>query len=178
LIYVINDLLDLTKAEEGQELFRDDVFDFSACIREATDPFQGDAKRKGIEYRVLQHPGLPQFVHGDQRRVRQAIANITANAMQHTTDGSVCVELSVAEQINRCVIIEIVVEDTGCGMSNKKLDALFRDLEQVSTDTERDFFNEEHDKKEMTGGSEKRTLGLGLAVRDLPSSLYLDKACP
>lgn len=167
LIYVINDLLDLTKTEEGQDLIKDEVFDLSATIREATDNFKGDAKRKGIEYHVIENGGIPQYVQGDQRRVRQAVSNITANAMQHTTTGWVRVELWLAEQEGRRVAIDIVVEDTGCGMSNQKLDALFRDLEQVSTDESSDVFSpqEENDNQNSSGnGPQSRTLGLGLAI--------------
>jgi signal transduction histidine kinase len=133
LIYVINDLLDLTRAE-GQDLVRNEIFDLPATIRVATDMFKGDAERRGIEYEVLEHPGIPQFVHGDQRRVRQAVANITANAMQHTSSGWVRVELRPADQQGRQVTVDVIVRDTGCGMSNQKLDALFRGLEQVSAD--------------------------------------------
>jgi light-regulated signal transduction histidine kinase (bacteriophytochrome) len=46
LIYVINDLLDLTKTEEGQELIKDEIFDLCETVREATEVFRGDAKRK------------------------------------------------------------------------------------------------------------------------------------
>lgn len=88
---MINDLLDLTKTEEGQELVKDEVFDLPLTIREATDPFTKDAKRKGVEYEIIEHPGLPQFVHGDQRRVRQAVSNITANAVENTSTGFVSV---------------------------------------------------------------------------------------
>lgn len=165
LIYVINDLLDLTKTEEGQELIKDEIFDFPATIREATDIFRGDAKRKGIQYEVIEHPGIPQLVHGDQRRVRQAVANITANAMQHTTSGSVTVELWLAEREGRRVAIDIVVEDTGTGMSNHKLDALFRDLEQVSTaDNDGLFPTPDGAPRQLTENENSRVLGLGLAI--------------
>ncbi len=136
LIYVINDLLDLTKTEEGQDLVTDEIFDFPACIREETEPFKSDAKRKGIGYEVIEHPGLPQYVYCDQRRVRQAVANVTANAVQNTTEGFVRTELYVAEIMDKRVLVEISVEDTGKGMSNAQLDALFRDLEQVTTDVD------------------------------------------
>ncbi|KAK3384567.1 hypothetical protein B0T24DRAFT_517281 [Lasiosphaeria ovina] len=162
LIYVINDLLDLTKTEEGQELIKDEIFDFSACIREATEPFKNDARRKGIAYEVIERPGLPRFVCGDQRRVRQAVSNVTANAVQNTSQGSVRVELYVAEVQDGRAWVEIVVQDTGQGMSDTKLDALFRDLEQVST---------ELDGEPLLGGESPedrpkkgRVLGLGLAV--------------
>lgn len=156
LIYVINDLLDLTKTEEGQELIKDEILDLPACLKEATDPFKMDAKRKGIGYSVVEHPGLPHKVHGDHRRVRQAIANLTANAVEHTTQGSVQVECFVTEVINSRVKIEVVVQDTGRGMSNAKLDALFQELEQVSSD---EAFEDAVEK-----AGDDRALGLGLAV--------------
>ncbi|KAF5027627.1 hypothetical protein F66182_253 [Fusarium sp. NRRL 66182] len=159
LIYVINDLLDLTKTEEGQSLVKDEVFDLASCIREATGPFLNDAKRKGIQYSVIQHPGLPQFVHGDERRIRQAISNVTANAVAHTHSGHVKIEAFVSEVRDRQAVVDFVIEDSGIGMSASQLDTLFRDLEQVSTE-----------ESSMSGTQlnemphEMRTLGLGLAV--------------
>ncbi|KAK2030461.1 hsp90-like protein [Colletotrichum zoysiae] len=161
LIYVINDLLDLTKTEEGQNLIKDEVFDFGMCIREATDPFMNDAKRKGIEYQVIEHPGLPHHVCGDSRRLRQAISNVAANAVQNTSKGYVRVELYVSEVSDQRVRIEIVIEDTGKGMTPKQLDTLFRDLEQVSVEVDETTFMSPED---LDPGKDKRILGLGLAV--------------
>ncbi|KAK0103404.1 Light-sensor Protein kinase, variant 2 [Cadophora gregata] len=175
LIYVINDLLDLTNTEEGQALIKDEVFDLLATIREATDSFKGDAKRKGLVYEVVEHPGVPTFVLGDQRRVRQVIANVTANAVQHTKEGSVRVEVWLQEITETTATVEVIVQDTGIGMSNELLDSLFRDLEQVSTEGEEDQpFNPES----STQGKETKTLGLGLAmvartVRNMDGQLRL-----
>ena len=179
LIYVINDFLDLTKTEEGQDLIKHEIFDLPATIREATDSFKGDAKRKGLEYEIIEHPGLPQLVHGDQQKVRQAVANITANAMQHTTSGSVRVELWLQSIVDNRATVEIVIQDTGVGMSNEKLDALFRDLEQVTSDGDSMFGESEASKKRSTEKKEQqRTLGLGLAmvariVRNMDGQLRL-----
>ncbi|KAK3381636.1 hypothetical protein B0H63DRAFT_524336 [Podospora didyma] len=159
LIYVINDLLDLTKTEEGQELIKDEIFDFPACIREATKSFENDAKRKGITYEVVEHNGVPRLVYGDQRRVRQAVANITANAVKHTFDGTVRIELYVSQVRDQRVWVDIVVQDTGKGMSASQVDALFRDLEQVSTELDDSPWWSVEEKPERD-----RTLGLGLAV--------------
>jgi len=164
LIYVINDLLDLTKTEEGKDLIKDELFDLTACIREATEPFKNDARRKSIKYEVIEHEGLPKYVCGDQRRVRQAVANVMANAVQHTTEGFVRVELYVVEVQDRRVRIEIVVQDSGEGMSDTQLDALFRELEQVDTELDDELGpTEDHEttKKKKESG---KTLGLGLAV--------------
>ncbi|KAI9818847.1 MAG: Light-sensor Protein kinase [Pycnora praestabilis] len=166
LIYVINDLLDLTKTEEGHELVKDEVFDLPATIREATDAFRGDAKRKQIDFDLIENSGVPQLVIGDQRRVRQAVSNVTANAIQHTSLGGVKVELWLTGRVDGRAEVDIVIQDTGTGMSSQKLDALFRGLEQV--ESEGDEICEENfntNAKQLTTGKEdKHALGLGLAV--------------
>ena len=168
LIYVINDLLDLTKTEEGGELTKDEVFDVKATLLEATDMFTGDAKRKTIEYEILDLPGLPGQVIGDQRRVRQAISNITANAIQNTTQGSVKVEMYLASREEQKCEIEISVSDTGTGMNSKKLDQLFRELEQVQSEGETSLndamLTDAKALPELSKKEDDRVLGLGLAV--------------
>ena len=166
LIYVINDLLDLTKTEEGNDLIKGEVFDLPATVREAAEVFAGDAKRKHLAFQVMENPGVPQFVIGDQRRIRQAISNVTANAIQNTEKGSVTVDLRLVEGGDKHIEIDIEIQDTGVGMSTKKLDALFRELEQVQSESE-DILQEKlgpDSKLLTTGTSERRTLGLGLAV--------------
>ncbi|KAF2202807.1 hypothetical protein GQ43DRAFT_368279 [Delitschia confertaspora ATCC 74209] len=169
LIYVINDLLDLTKTEEGGPLIKGEEFDLGGTLHEATDMFRGDAKRKNITYEVIEHHGLPKKVIGDQRRVRQAISNITANAIQNTTEGGVKVEMYVAAFPSKeHAEVEVTITDTGVGMGSTKLDELFNALEQVQSTpgglleealapstpgTEEDHIKEK-----------KSSLGLGLAV--------------
>ena len=169
LIYVINDLLDLTKTEEGGDLTKDEIFDIRDVLREATDAFTGDARRKNISYDVTGSPDLPAQVIGDARRVRQAISNVTANAIQNTTEGGVSVEMRVASREDEHIEIEISVTDTGSGMDAKKLDALFRELEQVQTENESgitvdDIAESSTSLAQSDKVEEGRTLGLGLAV--------------
>ena len=166
LIYVINDLLDLTKTEEGHNLIKDEVFDLPATVKAATDSFTGDAKRKNIEYEVVEMPGVPQFVMGDQRRIRQAITNLTANAIQHTSSGAVRVETWLSNREGDRAEVDIVVQDTGVGMSSAKLDSLFRDLEQVQTESDEGLQEKLGSNPKAIKGDEQnqRMLGLGLAL--------------
>lgn len=167
LIYVINDLLDLTKTEEGGDLVKDEVFDLSATLFEATDMFKGDARRKNISYKVTNLAGLPQQVIGDQRRVRQAISNVTANAIQNTTEGGVTVEMYAVSHEGTHVDVEVSIADTGSGISAKKLDQLFRELEQVQTEQEIQLLESGSDinePPELSAKADGRVLGLGLAV--------------
>lgn len=165
LVYVINDLLDLTKAEGGQDLVKEEPFDLIQSLKEASDPFNGDAKRKNLQYDVSLSEDLPSKVIGDHRRVRQVVSNLITNAIQHTSEGSVSVDASVSATPPGKVEIEIVVEDTGKGMTPLKVDALFRELEEVSYEEDlpgpqhmvsQDPFTEQPNSEQM--------LGLGLAV--------------
>ena len=167
LIYVINDLLDLTKTEEGQELMKEESFDLPELLREATGFFQGDARRKNLEYSVGSFDHLPTLAVGDQRKVRQVISNLIANAIQNTASGSVKVDAWVSEALpmeGRRFDVEIAIEDTGAGMSTSKVDALFRELEQVTFDGNDGpvLQGDPLSKKAIDEGG--RTLGLGLAV--------------
>lgn len=165
LIYVINDLLDLTKTEEGGPLIKGESFDLKATIKEATDVFRNDAKRKKIGYEVVEHSGVPTDCIGDQRRVRQVISNITANAIQNTNEGSVKVEIYVISRTKDHVDVEVAVSDTGVGMSPKKLDQLFYDLEQVQSEAAQNIEDALMPDADLVAEqSAKSTLGLGLAV--------------
>jgi light-regulated signal transduction histidine kinase (bacteriophytochrome) len=170
LVYVINDLLDLTKMEDGKDLVKDEVFELQQTIKEATDPFAGDAKRKNIEYKVTIWDGLPHQVIGDHRRVRQVLSNLVANAIQHTSEGSVKVDVwpSEAQPALDRIEMEVAVEDTGAGMSQGKVDALFRELEEVSyegEDVEMAMIGQDPFKDKPKGDrTGKVALGLGLAI--------------
>jgi len=169
LVYVINDLLDLTKTEEHKSLVKEEVFDLHHTLREATDPFIGDTKRKNLEYSVDIDSDIPQEVLGDHRRVRQIVSNLIANAVQHTAQGSVTVGAWRAPEqteSGRCEI-EVSVEDTGSGMTSDKVDALFEELEEVSY--EKDSANsqnllEQTPSERSSEDAVRKTLGLGLAV--------------
>lgn len=166
LIYVINDLLDLTNAEKGQELIKDETFDLEATFREAADMMTGEAKRKNISYSVSVQPGIPTLVLGDQRRVRQVFSNLISNAVQHTTSGAVTVDLwrSATQTIPDHVAVEMMVLDTGAGMSKLKLESLFDELEQVSTDENYLPEEEKQETPDAQKPEQKRVLGLGLAL--------------
>ncbi|PYI00767.1 sensor histidine kinase/response regulator [Aspergillus sclerotiicarbonarius CBS 121057] len=168
LIYVINDLLDLTNTEKGHNLIKDEPFDLPLCFKEATGVFDGEARRKGIDYTVRAHPGIPKTVVGDERRVRQAISNLISNAVQHTSTGGVTVEMWRAPGNAEPGVanIHMTVLDTGAGMSAAMLETLFQELEQVSSEDDSYFFDRDPNGAAQISadGSEKGVLGLGLAL--------------
>ncbi|PWW80730.1 hypothetical protein C7212DRAFT_160977 [Tuber magnatum] len=172
LIYVINDLLDLTRAEAGQVLIMEEAFDLSETVRAATERYKSDAERKNITFEVVEYEGLPRFVKGDKARLRQAVSNIVGNAVKHTLEGGVKIEIWMPQVVGGRCQIQIAVQDTGVGMSSERLEALFREFEQVHTE------EDAMDRQEARGNKGplptsfnavskipgQKILGLGLAV--------------
>jgi len=168
LIYVINDLLDLTRTEEGQDLMKDETFDLRQVIFEATDKFRVDADRKKLTFEVVEYSGLPSFVKGDPTRLRQVISNITANAVKHTSEGGLKIEIWAGSVHDGKRDIEIAVEDTGEGISPAKLDILFGEFEQIHMEEEGDILSLSSEESASFNALSKipgqKVLGLGLAV--------------
>lgn len=167
LIYVINDLLDLTNVEKGQSLIKDEPFDLPSTFREATDMFESEAKRKGLKYTVFSHPGIPLTVIGDQRRVRQSISNLISNAIQCTSSGGVTIETwhAPGEGEPGKATMKVAVLDTGRGISSSTLELLFQELEQVSGEDETHYYGGDgNESPEANDSKDKAVLGLGLAL--------------
>jgi signal transduction histidine kinase len=133
LIYVINDLLDLTRTEAGNDLFRHEAFNFVATIEEAVKTFEHDPQRSKLDLIVNVGTGFPKVVLGDQVKIRQVISNVIANAIKHTERGRVLVEAVVISKTTEEVHVEVSVADTGSGISSRKLDAIFQNFEQSNT---------------------------------------------
>jgi signal transduction histidine kinase len=71
LIFIINDLLDLTRIEAGKMLFREEPFDIKKTIVEAVEMFRADAARKKLAFRLTLSDDMPETVIGDCSKLRQ-----------------------------------------------------------------------------------------------------------
>ncbi|KAI2692070.1 hypothetical protein DTO013E5_6743 [Penicillium roqueforti] len=165
LVYIINDLLDLTNTENGQKLIKDEVLDLSETLTEATDIFWEEARQKHVDLQVVQHAALPPVL-GDQRRVRQVITNLISNAIQHTSTGAVTIESCVVPEPLETdhICVEVAIHDTGSGMSQQTVETLFCELEQVSN---KGYMQNPNSFEHTSSGRVFETesvLGLGLAL--------------
>ncbi|KAJ5671972.1 hypothetical protein N7507_001099 [Penicillium longicatenatum] len=165
LVYIINDLLDLTNAENGQKLIKDEIFSLSETLCEATNIFWEEARQKHVNLQVVQHAALPAVL-GDQRRVRQVITNLISNAVQHTSTGAVTIESCILSESwdNGHIAIEVAIHDTGSGMSQEAVETLFCELEQVSNKEYTQSPKAYAKNANMSPSESESVLGLGLAL--------------
>lgn len=137
LLFTINDLLDLTRLESGNETSFNQLFNLPAAVEEAIGPYRSEAQRQSIDF-ILDVSESPKEVIGDARKIQTVVQNLTANALKYTAEGSItvcCVSTQepVGLRNSQQTAVEIVVADTGCGIQQEKLENIFREFEQVES---------------------------------------------
>ncbi|WP_404355200.1 ATP-binding protein [Methylotuvimicrobium sp. KM1] len=125
LLTLINDILDIAAIESNKTKFVIERFDFVSLINDIVELFRLKAAEKQLAF-VHNQNNLPQFLHGDQKRLRQIIANLLDNAIKYTDRGRVT--LTTEYQSDQLII---TVTDTGCGIANEHLNLIFSPFIQL-----------------------------------------------
>jgi signal transduction histidine kinase/ActR/RegA family two-component response regulator len=129
LVGLINDLLDMSKAEAGRLSVEAHPFDFRDEVTSVVRLFEARAKEKGLSLEV-RWDDTPPVLRGDGLRVRQIVSNLVANALKFTTMGRVTLVVRVVPLGTACRV-ELAVHDTGPGISEEGLSRLFRPFAQA-----------------------------------------------
>ena len=121
---LINDVLDLSKAESGAVKMTCEHVDLTALVRELLDSFGGLAAGRGNTLRA-ELPAVPLTLDTDEGIVRQILLNLVGNALKFTDDGAITVALI---PIQDGALIE--VRDTGKGITPAEMEHLFDEFWQ------------------------------------------------
>lgn len=141
------------------------TFELLKDVETMFDRLRAHAVRKHLSFVVKQETDMPPLLRGDLPRFQDALTNLISNAIQYTAEGSINVHIGARAVTSEDCIIQVVVSDTGIGMSEQQLDDLFQEFEQVpdeETDPEEQPNMEKpHDPTNMDKGIR---MGLGLAL--------------
>lgn len=120
MMRLIDDLLDLSKAESGHLAIAPASEEVRELVRAAVDAFELHAADVGIALHSEVEPGLPP-VYADRHRVRQVLANLLDNALKFTPRGG---RITVRAERDEDAVC-IVVEDTGPGIPAEDRERVF-----------------------------------------------------
>ncbi|MGH7906106.1 MAG: PAS domain S-box protein, partial [Candidatus Binataceae bacterium] len=154
LLDLINHVLDLTKIESGQLTLETAPFDLNDLIERTAETLGIRAHEKGLELVARITPGVPLTVTGDPLRLRQILINLLGNAIKFTERGQVILTVEKEPRAHTALSPEPVewfrfsVADTGVGIPENKLSAIFSSFTQADSSITRRY-----------GGT-----GLGLAI--------------
>ncbi len=131
LLTLINDILDLSKIEAGKlEVERNEIH-LTHFLNLILETGRIRAEEKNLSFNYEQLSPLPDFVLGDEKRLRQILLNFLSNAVKFTEKGSVT--LKVGRDLNNKDMnsFRFEVEDTGIGIEKDALEAVFEPFYQL-----------------------------------------------
>lgn len=148
LLGIINDILDISKIEAGKLALESIDFSLEDVFQNIANIISGRAEEKGIEIVFDIAPEVPDLLKGDPLRLGQVLVNLVNNAIKFTEEGEISIQVKLNERTDNDVNVSFIVQDTGIGIPEDKMDTLFSSFEQVDSSTTRKY-----------GGS-----GLGLSI--------------
>ncbi len=155
LLTIVNDILDLSKIEAGKLELDVRNFDLDIAIKDIISLPQLQARQKGIDFTYSIEGDVPCLLKGDIGRIRQIINNLTGNAIKFTEAGEVIFNITLESEDETHAKLYFTIEDTGIGIKEEQLDALFESFTQADLSITKKY-----------GGT-----GLGLTI----SKLFVEK---
>ncbi len=145
LLNLLNDILDFSKIEAGQLEVYPQTFLAEELVENIKSLFYLQFEKKGIEFQIKKHPGVPEKLYGDKWRIHQVLTNLLSNSLKFTKKGTVIVEIDYIKTTDR---LRFGVKDTGIGIAKKNLEDIFKPFTRLQS------FKE----------FEKTGTGIGLAI--------------
>ena len=131
LLSLINDILDLSKVEEGKMDIIPVHYDLSSLVGNLVNAIRSRAEKKGLKFNVSVEPQIPQLLIGDEIRIRQCVMNLLTNAVKYTETGEVKLSVSAEKTDDSHISLCFTVFDTGIGMKEEDMENLFSPYKRI-----------------------------------------------
>ena len=165
LLSLINDILDMSKIENGKMKITEEPFSLGVMMREITDILLLQTKEKNIHF-TLRAENEEDAFEGDSMHIKQILLNLLSNAVKFTPEGgSILLEAGVQPEEKGILPVRFLVKDTGIGIAREDQERIFKAFEQV----------EETESRQMGTG-----LGLSISrsLTELMGGTLSVESCP
>ena len=139
LLELINDILDFSKIEAGELVFEEIDFDPELIAYDVCELIRPKIGTKPIEVNCYIGNELPSQLKGDPLRFRQVLTNLMGNAPKFTEKGSIELLIDIEEDRGTQIKLHSRIKDTGIGIPEDRLNAIFEPFQQVDGTTTRKF---------------------------------------
>jgi len=137
LLGIINEILDFSKIEAGKLVLDSIPFNLRDLIEDTLTILGPAAHAKHLELVSLIYRDTPLSLIGDPLRIKQVLTNLVSNAIKFTNEGTVVVRAMVEDERADRAQLRISVQDTGIGLTDQDLRALFQAFSQADNSLSR-----------------------------------------
>ena len=133
LLSLINDILDISKIESGKMEILPVDYNLSFMLNDLITMIQSRVDDKGLTLVLDIDKEIPQFLNGDEMRLKQVITNILTNAVKYTNIGMVTFGMSFdkIEDDPDSIMLNVYIKDTGIGIKEEDMNKLFSEFERI-----------------------------------------------
>ena len=137
LLGIINEILDFSKIEAGKLVLESIPFNLRDLLQEALTILAPTAHAKHLELLSLVYRDTPLSLVGDPLRLKQVLTNLLSNAIKFTREGTIIMRAMLEDERDERAQLRISVQDTGIGLSDEDLRALFQAFSQADNSLSR-----------------------------------------
>ena len=130
LLGLINDVLDISKVQSQNFKLVNFPFNLKEVFTSNIKSYEMQAKIKGLGFTYKFDSKIHNNLRGDSLRMSQIVNNLLSNALKFTKNGSVTITVNDNKSTQEFQNIIIVVEDTGIGIGEAKLEKIFEGFHQ------------------------------------------------
>ena len=137
LLGIINEVLDFSKIEAGKLVLENIPFNLRDLLQDTLTILAPAAHEKQLELLSLVYRDTPVSLMGDPLRLKQVLTNLVSNAIKFTREGSIVIRAMLEEETPDQAQLRISVQDTGIGLAEDDLRALFQAFSQADNSLSR-----------------------------------------
>ena len=159
---LLSDVLDLSRIEANQLVISKVCFELETLIKSSREVFDLTAREKGLTLSFVVNENVPEYLIGDEVRVRQILFNVVGNAIKFAKAGTISIECFLGyKNTENDINLVFAVSDSGIGIHDDKLGLVFEPFTQVDGSFVR----------------EQQGVGLGLSIVKKLTNLLGGSAC-
>jgi signal transduction histidine kinase len=133
LQYLIDDILEFSRLESAKIHFESAPFNLANEIQKVVEMHELKMQQKNLYFHLSLSPAIPKVIIGDAFRLNQILNNLLSNAIKFTSFGEVSLAVEVVCFVDKKVLVEFRVKDTGIGIRSDHLSCLFQPFTQADS---------------------------------------------
>lgn len=139
LLGLLNDILDVSKAEAGKMTLDPHPFSIEQVLTDLAVILSANVGNKPVEVLFDIAPNVPRHLVGDAMRLHQVLVNLGGNAIKFTSSGEIVLSIDMLERQDASVTLQFNVRDTGIGIGLENQKRIFKGFTQAEASTTRRF---------------------------------------
>jgi two-component system sensor histidine kinase RpfC len=139
LLFLIEDVLDISKIEAGKISVEQVDFDLHSLLKNTMGMVAQQAREKGLGISTQIPSRIPFQLRGDPLLIRQILLNLLSNAVKFTEEGEVCLRAELIRETPKSVLLRIEVSDTGIGIPPEAQARIFERFTQADASITRRY---------------------------------------